>query len=177
MRGGRLRFRSASCCCLVSLRFVHISDVCNGWNVMMFLSSMEQFQKNVSKYIIHPQKNLAETRERKTRYYNFGISCCIFFNTCLNVVYDFLYFGNQTFAKFSQKRIHVSMIHNFIGTFHYNDLMMSELASQIIGVPMACSAVCSGVYQMIKANIKAPRYWPLVRGFTGDRWIPLTKGQ
>ena len=29
----------------------------------------------------------------------------------------------------------------------------------------------------MKENIKAPRYWPFVRGTTGVRWIPLTKGQ
>ena len=29
----------------------------------------------------------------------------------------------------------------------------------------------------IKENIKAPRHWPLCREFTGDRWIPRTKGQ
>ena len=26
-------------------------------------------------------------------------------------------------------------------------------------------------------NIKAPRHWPLCREFTGDWWIPRTKGQ
>ena len=29
----------------------------------------------------------------------------------------------------------------------------------------------------IKENIKAPRHWPLYGEFTGDRWIPRTKGQ
>ena len=29
----------------------------------------------------------------------------------------------------------------------------------------------------IKENIKDPRHWPLWGEFTGDRWIPLTKGQ
>ena len=29
----------------------------------------------------------------------------------------------------------------------------------------------------IKENIKAPRHWPLCGEFTGDRWIPCTKGQ
>ena len=28
-----------------------------------------------------------------------------------------------------------------------------------------------------KKNIKAPRHWPLWGEFTGDRWIPRTKGQ
>ena len=29
----------------------------------------------------------------------------------------------------------------------------------------------------IKENVKAPRHWPLWGEFTGDRWIPRTKGQ
>ena len=29
----------------------------------------------------------------------------------------------------------------------------------------------------IKENIKASRHWPLCGEFTGDRWIPRTKGQ
>ena len=29
----------------------------------------------------------------------------------------------------------------------------------------------------IKENMKAPRHWPLCGEFTGDRWIPRTKGQ
>ena len=28
----------------------------------------------------------------------------------------------------------------------------------------------------MKGNIKAPRHWPLCGEFTGDRWIPRTKG-
>ena len=31
--------------------------------------------------------------------------------------------------------------------------------------------------QIIKESIKAPRHWPLCEEFTGDRWIPRTKGQ
>ena len=33
------------------------------------------------------------------------------------------------------------------------------------------------VQAQIKENIKASRHWPLRGEFTGDRWIPLTKGQ
>ena len=31
--------------------------------------------------------------------------------------------------------------------------------------------------QIKKKNINAPRHWPLWGEFTGDRWIPRTKGQ
>ena len=33
------------------------------------------------------------------------------------------------------------------------------------------------IQAQIKENIKAPRHWPLCGEFTGDRWIPRTKGQ
>ena len=29
----------------------------------------------------------------------------------------------------------------------------------------------------IKENIQVPRHWPLCGEFTGERWIPRTKGQ
>ena len=33
------------------------------------------------------------------------------------------------------------------------------------------------IQAQIKENIKAPRHWPLCREFTGDQWIPRTRGQ
>ena len=67
------------------------------------------------------------------------------------------------------------------------------MTSQITGISTVCSKACSGNN---KWNIKAPHYWPFVRGIhqskkaskpciagplwgesTGDQWIPLTKGQ
>ena len=33
------------------------------------------------------------------------------------------------------------------------------------------------IQAQIKENLKAPRHWPLWGEFTGDRWIPRTKGQ
>ena len=33
------------------------------------------------------------------------------------------------------------------------------------------------IQAQIKENIKAPRHLPLCKEFTGDRWIPRTKGQ
>ena len=51
---------------------------------------------------------------------------------------------------------------------------MKAIASQIPGVSIVYSTVCS---DQIKENIKASRHWPLWGEFTGDRWIPRTKGQ
>ena len=44
----------------------------------------------------------------------------------------------------------------------------------ITSVSIVFSAVGSGADQ---SNIKAPRHWPLCGEFTGDRWIPRTKGK
>ena len=58
---------------------------------------------------------------------------------------------------------------------HSSDVHCTTMtASQITSVSIVYSTVYSGAD--IK-NIKAPRHWPLWGEFTGDRWIPLTKGQ
>ena len=56
---------------------------------------------------------------------------------------------------------------------HYSDVIMGAMASQITGVSIVYSSPYSA---QIKENIKAPRHWPLWEEFTGDRWVPLTKG-
>ena len=48
------------------------------------------------------------------------------------------------------------------------------VASQITGVSIVYLTVSP---VQIKENIEAPRHWPLWGEFTGDRWIPHTKGQ
>ena len=49
--------------------------------------------------------------------------------------------------------------------FHYNDVIMSSMASQITSLTIVYPMVYSGVDQR---NIKAPRHWPLCGEFTGD---------
>ena len=50
---------------------------------------------------------------------------------------------------------------------HYNDVIMSAMASQITGVPIVCSTVCSGVDQSIHqssaslAFVRGIRRWPM----------------
>ena len=58
---------------------------------------------------------------------------------------------------------------------HYNDVIMGTMASQITSPTIVYSTIYSGADK--KKTIKAPRHWPLCREFTGDRWIPRTKGQ
>ena len=55
---------------------------------------------------------------------------------------------------------------------HYNDVIMSVMASQIAGVSIVYSTVCSDADQR-----KNPRHWPLWGEITGHRWFPRTKGQ
>ena len=56
---------------------------------------------------------------------------------------------------------------------HYNDVIMSMIASQITSLTVVYSSIKSAD----RSKIKAPRDWPLWGEFTGDRWIPRTKGQ
>ena len=57
---------------------------------------------------------------------------------------------------------------------HYNDVIMSAMTSQIISLTIIYSTL---IPAQMKENIKALRHWPLWGEFTGDRWIPHTKGQ
>ena len=57
---------------------------------------------------------------------------------------------------------------------HYNDIIMSMMATQITGVSIVYLAV---FLAQIKENIKALRRWPLWGEITSDRWILRTKGE
>ena len=61
-----------------------------------------------------------------------------------------------------------------IGQYHYDDVIMSAIASQITSLTLFTQPL---IKAQIKENIKAVRYWPLWGELTGDRWIPRTKGQ
>ena len=63
------------------------------------------------------------------------------------------------------------MVLRQLGQNHYNDVIMSAMASQIASLTIVYSTIYSNHY------IKAPRHWPLCGDFTGDRGIPRTKGQ
>ena len=58
---------------------------------------------------------------------------------------------------------------------HYTDVIMTEggrlrsPASRLFTQPF--------IQAEITENTKALRHWPLCGEFTGDRWIPRTKGQ
>ena len=72
------------------------------------------------------------------------------------------------------KVIHRQGSHHF-NSNHYNDIIMSAMASRITGVPIICSAVCSGADQRKKKQNSASLAF--VKGITGGQWIPFTKGQ
>ena len=60
--------------------------------------------------------------------------------------------------------------------FHYNDIIMGTMASQITSLTIVYSTVYSGVDQ-IKHQSSAFLALALCGEFTGDRWIPRTNGQ
>ena len=57
---------------------------------------------------------------------------------------------------------------------HYSDVIMSTIVSQITGVSIVCSTVCSGADQR---KHQSPASLAFVMGSTSDRLIPRTKGQ
>ena len=62
----------------------------------------------------------------------------------------------------------------YVLAFHYSDVIMSAIASQIAGVSLFTQPF---IQMQIKENINAPRHRPLWGEFTSDRWIPRTKDQ
>ena len=64
--------------------------------------------------------------------------------------------------------------YNTLRVYHYNDVIMGLIASQITGLTIVYSIV---IQTQITEIIKAPRHWPLCGEFTGERWIPRTNGQ
>ena len=69
--------------------------------------------------------------------------------------------------QLEQNRIHLA-------GYHYSDVIMSTIASQITSLAIVFSTVYPGADQR---KHKAPRRWPLWGELTGDRWIPRSKGQ
>ena len=59
-------------------------------------------------------------------------------------------------------------------TVHYNDVIMSAMASQTTSLTIVYSTIYSGADQR---KHQIPRHWPLCWEFTGDQWIPRTNGQ
>ena len=57
---------------------------------------------------------------------------------------------------------------------HYNDVIISAMASGITSLPIVYWTVYS--VQIIE-NINDLRHWPWWGEFTDDQWIPRTKGQ
>ena len=55
--------------------------------------------------------------------------------------------------------------------WHYSDVIMGAIASQITSLTIVYSTVYSGADQI---NIKAPRHWALCGEFTGDKG-PVTR--
>ena len=60
---------------------------------------------------------------------------------------------------------------HFSLTEHYSDVIINAMTSQIT---IVFSTVCSGANQR---KHQSPRHWPLWGEFTGDRWIPRSKGR
>ena len=76
------------------------------------------------------------------------------------------------------------MVHSVVHFIPLHDVIMRAMTFQITGVSTFCSTVCSVEYQRkhrSSASLAFVRgnnqWWPVDSPPTGDRWIPLTKGQ
>ena len=58
---------------------------------------------------------------------------------------------------------------------HYNDIIVSAMASQITILTMI--NLLSRLFRLRSKKTPKRCHWPLWGEFTGDRWIPRTKGQ
>ena len=59
-------------------------------------------------------------------------------------------------------------------TYHYNDVIMDAMASQITSISSVCSTICTSIDQR---KHQSPASLACVRGIHWWRWIPLTKIQ
>ena len=64
--------------------------------------------------------------------------------------------------------------HLYSSRHREHDVIMNAMASRIPSLTIVYSTF---IQAQAKENIKASRHWPLCGEFTGDRWIPRTKGQ
>ena len=94
------------------------------------------------------------------KFFNFTLSSL---NTGGSTVYS-----TTTTKETSQHRLKLALV-------HYCDVIMGTIASQITSLTSVYSTVYSGADQ--RKHQRFARHWPLCGEFTGDRWIPGTKGQ
>ena len=74
-------------------------------------------------------------------------------------------------------------VHNILMIIAYHDVLYlsitltSQWARRRPKSPASWLFTQQFIQAQIKENIKAPCHWPLCGEFTGDQWIPRTKGQ
>ena len=108
-----------------------------------------------------------------------GVSVCLLFSSLVSVscalhlalLYNSSHITTQPLKTMLESNREVFKV---AFSCYNSDIIMSAMASQIAGVSIVCSTICSGAHQK---NIEALRHWPLWGESTGVRWIPLTKGQ
>ena len=71
----------------------------------------------------------------------------------------------------------IALIFREIASISLNITVTSKWARWRLKSPASQLLTQPFIQAQIKENIKAPRHWPLWGEFTGDQWIPHTKGQ
>ena len=152
--------------------------ICDDFRVFCVLKNLE-IRKNLENSHASCQKALSMglfSEKKNTR------NCILYSSTLIQglvIVVDLIYkwlihrHGNiYIYIYIYIVRNTVWVLH--VPDIHYSDIKIGAMASQITSFTIVYSTVYSGA---VKDNIKAPRHCPLCGEFTGDRWIPRTKGQ
>ena len=104
--------------------------------------------------------------------WSLGVLFCV----CASVYHSWMLI--QQYLQYSVITDHghgdVSIISNSYG-YHYCDVIMGAMTSQITSLTIVCSIVHSGTDQRKHKIFESLVF--VCEEFTGDRWIPRTKGQ
>ena len=76
-------------------------------------------------------------------------------------------------AVYPRSYVHGSHFPMFCCGLHYNDVIMTKIASQITSLTTVFTQPF--IQKQIKENIKAPRHWPLCGEFTGTGEFPAQR--
>ena len=157
----------------------------NGWTLKKGWFSFNAFKDLWKRFKWRHQNTINRKRER----FIFVVGAAFLAHTTRvhkHVWYNIFYGTISYYTKPTNMKVNVfivstdkvsySVMNLFLGgeITHYDDVIMSGMASQTTSFTIVYSTVYSDVEQR---KHQSPASLAFVREFTGDRWIPRTNGQ
>ena len=139
-------------CCKIEYLFKSYLKLKSGRMSFVYLLSLtflENFAQNMSVYC--------------RVVYQIGQIKCMLWINWLRFIAIWVWYDFQT-----------DIVHHRVQSYHYIDVIMTTMASQITSLMVVYSNVYSGTD---KRKYQSSASLVFVRGIHRDRWIPLTKGQ